>query len=158
MKDSITYKLAETALDYQRARTLFEAYHNNLDFTIDFQEFEKELQEIDKEYAPPEGVLLLALDGELPIGCIALRSLEKEIGEIKRMFVQPTHRGRAIGARLLELIIHRAQVLRYTKLRLDSLKRMKKAVQLYQSFGFFEIPSYRYNPLPDAIYLEKKLS
>jgi GNAT superfamily N-acetyltransferase len=43
--------------------------------------------------------VVLAYDGEFAIGCGAFRSYETGTVEIKRMFVQPEHRGKGIGGR-----------------------------------------------------------
>jgi putative acetyltransferase len=42
-------------------------------------------------------------------------------------------------------------------MRLDTLKNMTKPQSLYQSFGFCEIPSYRFNPLERTVYMERRL-
>ncbi len=43
------------------------------------------------------------------------------------------------------------------KMRLDTLARMKGAVQLYQTLGFTPIAPYCHNPDPTALYLELPL-
>jgi putative acetyltransferase len=42
-------------------------------------------------------------------------------------------------------------------MRLDSIDRLKEAAALYRSLGFVEIPPYRYDPLPDAVFMELML-
>ena len=42
-------------------------------------------------------------------------------------------------------------------MRLDSVASLKEAAVLYRSLGFVEIPPYRFNPLPDAVYMELDL-
>jgi GNAT superfamily N-acetyltransferase len=52
-------------------------------------------------YAPPDGAMLLArLEGD-PVGVVAVRRLDDERGEGKRLFVRPPARGSGVARRLL---------------------------------------------------------
>lgn len=157
MAEEIEFKKAENFHDFQSAVRLFRAYEASLDFKIDFQNFEDELLQIQQMYARPEGSLTLAVYQNQPVGVIALRKWTEEIAEIKRMFVLPAYRKKNIGRKLLKNILAEAVDLGYEKVRLDTLKRMQTAVNLYQESGFYQIDAYRPNPLPDALFMEKKL-
>lgn len=155
--NDIYFKKAQSHDDFQLAAQLFNTYEASLDFKIDFQNFEDELLQIHQMYNSPSGSLILALDENKPLGVIALRKRDAKTAELKRMFVQPAYRNRKIGRKLLQLILEEAQNLGYQKIRLDTLERMQPAVKLYQEFGFYFIDAYRSNPLPDALFMEKKI-
>ena len=59
-------------------------------------------------FLPPEGRLLLATEEAQAAGIACLKRLRDEIGEIKRMYVRPEHRGKGIGRALLETLIAEA--------------------------------------------------
>lgn len=66
---------ANTAIDFERAKELFEEYAGTLNFDLGYQDFRKELESIDQQYAPPAGALLLYLtDDEIIAGCAGIRS------------------------------------------------------------------------------------
>ena len=135
-------------------RNLFVEYAEYLGVDLCFQGFQQELAGLPGDYAPPDGQLLLAIDGDRAVGCVAIRKLGEGICEMKRLYVKAGHRGKGLGRRLAEAIITEARSNGYEKMRLDSLASLKEATGLYRSLGFIEIPSYRYNPLPDAIFME----
>ena len=74
------------------------------------------------------------------------------------MFVEPGYREFKIGGKLLELAIDAARELNYNFIRLDTLPTMTKAQNLYRSFGFYEIPPDRFNPVSGTVFMEMKLN
>ncbi len=90
-------------------------------------------------------------------GCAGLKKIDSDICEMKRLYVRPAFRKKGIGKKLALEIINEARIIGYQYMRLDTLASMQEAVQLYESLGFKYIVPYRYNPLPDALYLELKL-
>ena len=148
---------AQSAAYLDAARTLFVEYADSLGIDFCFQGFQQELAGLPGAYAPPDGRLLLAVDGDQVAGCVAVRKLDDGIGEMKRLYVQPGHRAKGFGRRLTEAIIQEARDIGYKKMRLDSVASLKEAAVLYRSLGFREIPPYRYNPLPDVVFMELEL-
>ncbi len=141
----------------EAARSLFQEYAASLDFDLCFQNFNQELAEWPGEYSPPKGRLFVALIGGKAIGSVGLREFHSGVCEMKRLYVQPLYRGRKIGRQLAEVVIKAACNQKYTHMRLDTLKRMTRANQLYRKLGFRSIPAYRDNPITDANYLELDL-
>jgi ribosomal protein S18 acetylase RimI-like enzyme len=148
---------ADTILRIKTAKELFIEYANSLNFELCFQDFDKELAGLPGFYAPPEGRLLLAELNSKVAGCIALRKLEEDICEMKRLYVKPDFRGNNIGKFLVEKLINEAKFIGYKKMRLDTVPAMQTALILYKSKGFYEIKPYRLNPVPGAVYLELEL-
>ena len=135
-------------------RGLFLEYAQSLDFDLCFQNFDEELRKLPGEYTPPAGRLVLGQLKGVPAGCIALKSLGSGICEMKRLFVRPEFRSQGLGLKLAEHIIQEARQIGYTAMRLDTIASMERAISLYRSLGFKEIPPYYLNPIPDAVFLE----
>jgi len=142
----------------EQVRQLFLEYAASLGFSLCFQNFDEELSNLPGHYQEPAGCLLLALCDGQPAGCVALRPLEKSICEMKRLYVRPAFRSMRIGKKLVDRVISEARSKSYQRMRLDTVvSEMKNAVEIYRRIGFQEIPPYRSNPLPDALYMELKL-
>ena len=121
------------------------------------QGFDVELAGLPGRYGPPGGFLLLAMDDELPVGCVALRGLDQATCEMKRLYVLPEYRSQRIGKRLVEELLLKATRLGYHRIVLDTLPEMAKAIRPYRSLGFVEITRYWDNPVKRTIYLEKRI-
>ena len=149
---------ATTASDIQQARKLFQEYEGGLGISLCFQNFAEELANLPGDYAPPRGRLLLAREFDQLMGCVALRPAGPTTCEMKRLFVRPEYRDRGLGRVLVEAVIEEARKIGYTNLRLDTIAdRMDRAVALYKSIGFVEIPPYRNNPVDSATFMELDL-
>jgi ribosomal protein S18 acetylase RimI-like enzyme len=147
----------QTQSDIERIKQLFLEYADALDFDLHFQNFAKELRDFPGDYGAPNGCLMLALDNDEAVGCVALRPLGLKICEMKRLYVKPKCRGQQIGRMLANAIIAEALQRGYECMRLDTVPSMKEAKVLYESMGFKQIPAYRHNPVPGAMYFELEL-
>jgi ribosomal protein S18 acetylase RimI-like enzyme len=178
---------AEDEGTVERASALFREYAEALRIDLSFQDFEHEVATLPGDYAPPGGRLLLAaLDetgaalmdaaaaserriypaapppcGSQPpstyVGCVALRRIDDETCEMKRLYVRPQYRGFGTGRKLAQAVIESAREIGYRNMRLDTLPQMGQAQALYRACGFREIPPYRYNPVAGALYFELAL-
>lgn len=153
----IIYKRACTLKDFYDGRLLFQEYADSIGIDLSFQDFDRELEIIDLQYNKPDGVLIIAYSSEKAAGCAGIRKLNSDTAELKRMFVRPEFRGKMIGRSLLELCIKISEEFSYKKIRLDTLPGMMHAQKLYYTYGFYEIPPYRFNPVEVSVFLEKVL-
>jgi GNAT superfamily N-acetyltransferase len=150
---------ATTPEDFAIGRALFREYAAALNVDLCFQSFEQELESLSTMYAHPDGALLLAIassDGAA-VACVAVRRLDRETCEMKRLYVRPAVRAHGLGRRLVDTLIADARRLGYKRMRLDTLPSMTEARALYASTGFHEIPAYTQNPVPGVAYLELTL-
>jgi GNAT superfamily N-acetyltransferase len=130
-------------------------YASSLGFSLCFQSFDDELNNLPGAYGPPQGRLLLARHAGHAAGCIALRPLQAGICEMKRLYVRPANRGLGLGRILVERLIAEAQALGYERMRLDTIaSAMKDAIALYRRMGFKEIAPYSAIPIESALWME----
>ena len=145
--------------EFEKGKNIFREYAQELPIDLSFQDFEKELKDIEKQYSRPEGVLFIAYDGEgKTVGCFGIRKWAESICELKRMYINKSYRKKGIGKRFMSKSIEEAKALGYEKMRLDTLPSMHSAIKLYQKYGFYEIEPYRFNPIQGTKYFEVNLS
>ncbi len=148
---------ATTDSDYRTGRVLFEEYAAAIAVDLCFQSFNHELEHIREMYGPPTGCLLLAKQGNETVGCVAMRKLQPDVCEMKRMYVRPSARGQDAGRLLAVSIIDRARATGYRKMVLDTLSFMTAAQALYRSLGFNDTTAYYPNSIQGVIYMELAL-
>ena len=148
---------AVTAARLEHARALFEEYWQSFGFTPCFQNFGAELAALPGDYVRPGGRLALAVVEDNPAGCVALRRLDAERAEFKRLYVPPRYRGLRIGRALLAWVIAEAKNSGYQALVCDTMPVMADALAMYRRGGFEETGPYSSHPTPGAIYLRLAL-
>jgi putative acetyltransferase len=113
-----------------------------IDEYFDSAAFEGELRTLRGVYAPLQGRLLLANVQQQPAGCVALRSIDGDCCEMKRMFVYPRFHGQGAGLALAQQLIEHARTAGYRAMRLDTSIRQAEAKGLYARLGFRIIEPY----------------
>jgi GNAT superfamily N-acetyltransferase len=101
------------------------------------------------EVTHDRGTFLVIYRGGTPVGCGALRLLDAETAELKRMYVSPLVRGKGLGRRLMGALEAEARVLGVRRLVLETGIRQSAALALYRATGFQPIPlfgEYRLSP------------
>ncbi len=127
------------AYDYkEEIKVLFSEYTNILieqerDFKeyLNKQNYNNELENLEDKYGLPYGRLYLAFCDEKLAGCIALRKIDDENCEMKRLYVKPDFRGKKIGNILVERIIEDAKSIGYKHILLDTFPFLETAIKLY---------------------------
>ena len=97
---------------------------------------------LERLLAGRRGTVLVAYGGDEPVACGAVRLLEAETAEIKRMFVVAGRRGCGVGRGLLAELERAAAELGCDRVRLDTGERQLAALALYRSAGYSEIAAY----------------
>lgn len=154
----VTIRQADSKADINEIRALFEEYARSLSIDLGFQGFNEELAGLPGVYSRPAGCLLLATAGDRPVGCVAVRSLDPGRCEMKRLYVRPEARGEGVGRALAAAAVAFGRAAGYHAMRLDTLSTMTAAQALYRQLGFRDVPPYRYNPVPGALFMELVLN
>ena len=102
-------------------------------------------------------MVIARLDGA-PVGCGALRAIDEETAEVKRMFVRPEARRRGIAARMLAELERVAREFGYRKIILETGVFQPEAIALYKKAGYEGTAPYgRYIGNPEAFCFTKIL-
>ena len=93
------------------------------------------------------------------VGCGGVLCVGNEYGEVKRMYVRPAYRGRAIGALILSHLEQFVLARGITVLRLEMGIAQPAAKRLYERYGFSPCPPFgSYQASEWNRFYEKRLS
>jgi ribosomal protein S18 acetylase RimI-like enzyme len=99
-----------------------------------------------EDLVPPRGLLLVACAGATVVGCAGLRLLPNGIGEVTRVHVAVSARGRGLGSRLLRELEDEARQRQLSTLRLDTRDDLVEARRLYARHGYEEVAPFNNDP------------
>ena len=96
----------------------------------------------DAQVVAGDGAFMVAYLDDLAVGCGAVRRLDEVTAEIKRMYVDPSVRGRGVGRALVEALEREARLLGVTRIVLETGTRLVPAIKLYETMGYARIPLF----------------
>jgi ribosomal protein S18 acetylase RimI-like enzyme len=120
---------------------------------LSYQGFETEFADLPGKYGQPDGCVLLAWMGRKIVGCIAMRKVDDQICEMKRLYVRPNAQNSGLGRRLVAQLIAEGRKRGYSEMRLDVLPEFEAALHLYLSCGFKAAAPVSHNPIHGTSFL-----
>ncbi|NDJ19978.1 GNAT family N-acetyltransferase [Myxacorys almedinensis] len=116
-----------------------------------------DIENVQTHYFDNSGTFLVLVDADQVVGTGAIRKLNDEICELKRMWFLKAYRGQGLGWKMAQLLCGFAKQAGYRKIRLDlaNEERQPEALKLYRKLSFY--PIERYNDSPCQVFMEKLL-
>ncbi len=100
----------------------------------------------------------IAEEGSDVVGCVAFRPRADvpRAGEVRRLYVRPTHRGAGLADALMNVVEDSAREEGFDTLYLDTHETFAAAIALYERRGYERIDRYNDNPLA-TIFMRRRL-
>jgi putative acetyltransferase len=128
-----------------------EVFHDTrpLAESIAFYEAQGQLHDMDEfqqTYPDNDGIFLVMLDNDEIIGTGAIRKIDGEVCELKRLWLLFEYHGKGLGYRMMQELLSFARAQGYARMRLETDQAAQhRAFKFYKRLGFYEIPRYSDN-------------
>jgi GNAT superfamily N-acetyltransferase len=120
-------------------------------------EWERDFDDIEGVYLNSKGDFIVGtLDGRF-VAMGGLRKLNEDIGEIRRMRVDPAYQRKGFGQVILDRLEKRAEELGYRLLQLNTSAKQIPAQKFYQKNGYREIRRETEGWIVDNIIFQKRI-
>lgn len=86
--------------------------------------------------------VVVAFEDDLPLACGAIKPFDETTVEVKRMYTTAEARGKGVASKVLAELEAWASELSFTQIILETGKRQKDAVRLYEKNGYSVTPNY----------------
>ncbi len=101
---------------------------------------------------------IVAYIDNVAVGCGAIKPIDKDKMEVKRMYVLPENRGLGVASSVLEKLELWAKEMHCKSCVLETGQKQPEAIQLYLKAGYIIIPNYgQYIGVDNSICFEKEL-
>ena len=126
--------------DYEAAKKLILEYSEIKGAEACFKSLDKELSDLKGFYR--DGALLLGYDNGNPIATIAIKKINDDQAEAKRLYIKPECRGNGYARLLLNAMLGKCRELKFKEVRFTTKPEvMSIGYALYQRMGFEELGS-----------------
>ncbi|MBI5352587.1 MAG: GNAT family N-acetyltransferase [Chloroflexi bacterium] len=103
-----------------------------------------DMDHFESHYFQNDGLFLAVLDDDTLVGTGAIRKLDVETAELKRMWLLESYHGKGIGYQVIQRLFEFARTKGYSHIRLQTGSEQTRAFAFYKKLGFYEIPSYNH--------------
>lgn len=125
-------------LDTEIIKELFIEYSHIEGAESCFVSFDKELNDLADFYKG--GVLLAGYEDKAPVSCIAVKRIDNDVCEAKRLFIKPESRGKGYARIMLNSMLDKAKDLGFKKVTFTTKPSvMQIGYGLYKRMGFEEV-------------------
>jgi putative acetyltransferase len=132
----VVYCVAYLIFSSDRTLEEFIAYHESIHEL-------KDMDDIQKSYFDNGGTFLGMFEDGQMICTGALRRMDDETCELKRLWLLHEHHGKGLGYRMLQELLSIARAMGYKRVRLETDPvAQSRALDFYRQVGFYEIPGY----------------
>jgi GNAT superfamily N-acetyltransferase len=102
--------------------------------------------------------VIIYYESGIALGCGAFKEFEKNVAEIKRMFVIPESRGKGIASQIVTELEVWYKEENYSTCILETSIKLENAISLYKKFGFQITPNYgQYIDVESSVCMMKKI-
>jgi N-acetylglutamate synthase-like GNAT family acetyltransferase len=88
------------------------------------------------------------MDGNKPVGCVAIEMASTQLCYLERLAVLPQERHKGFGHQLLEYAFRIAREENAKKISIGIIAKQADLKQWYQNIGFIECETKEFNHLP----------
>ena len=124
--------------DYEVAKKLIREYSEIKGAESCFVSLDKELADLDTYYKG--GAILIGFENENPIATIAIKHVDNDTCEAKRLYIKPDYRGKGYARILMNEMLDRSRKLGFQEVKFTTKPEvMSIGYGLYKRMGFEEV-------------------
>ncbi|MBQ3390064.1 MAG: GNAT family N-acetyltransferase [Firmicutes bacterium] len=125
-------------LDTEIIKGLFLEYSQIKGAESCFVSFDKEMNNLEEYYQG--GTVLVGYENDRPVACIAIKKIDDDICEAKRLFIKPEFRGKGYARKMLGTMLDKCEELGFREVTFTTKPSvMQIGYELYKRMGFEEV-------------------
>ena len=124
--------------NYEAAKELILEYSKIKGAEACFVSLDRELADLEGFYK--DGALLLGYEANEPVATIAIKKIDNDSAEAKRLYIKPEYRGNGFARHMLNAMLDKCRKLNFKEVRFTTKPEvMSIGYALYKKMGFEEL-------------------